>query len=161
MSRVTASSFRQPLKQASTMSVNARSRTAATRRWQCRMMDRSSQNIDRLSDVIRMRSWVTLLGSIATNASASAFGSRRNGFIHQGRFAIDSLALRLTENKNAGDAAQRSGLVEISRTQFSHMTPSRLLGACDASPVKSGLASQAAHYVNTRLPFFEFVNNFI
>jgi hypothetical protein len=59
-----------------------------------------------------------------------------------------------SKTKNAGDAAQRSGLVEISGTQLLHMTPSRLLGACDASPVKSGLASQAAHYVNIKLLFF-------
>jgi hypothetical protein len=95
------------------------------------------------------------------NASASAFGSRRNGFIHQGRFAIDSLALRLTENKNAGDAAQRSGLVEISGTQFLHMTPSRLLGP--AMPVRSKAASLHSPYIKSilNLLFHKIVNSFL
>lgn len=49
------------------------------------------------------------------------------------------LALRLAKNKKAGDAAQRSGFVEICGTQLLHMTPSRLLGP--AMPVRSKAVS--------------------
>src|SRR6266581_9030742 len=67
-------------------------------------------------------------------------------FFCQGRSAIAPLHCCWLKTKNAGDAAQRSGLVDCG-TQFLHMTPSRLLGP--AMPARSKAVSLHSPHIKS------------